>query len=73
VELKKISSTKKCPKCGGSTEILGESTVVHPPETGPQGIKLGLYKCKKCGKLFSDEKVIGGNRFTIRITEHIHE
>ena len=70
-----MSSIKKCPKCGGSTEIIGEGAFDYPPESGGQvqEIKLGIYKCKQCGNLFSDEKVIGKHRFSILVEEHIHE
>ena len=52
-----MSSIKKCPKCGGSTEILGEATAeFHPDSGGPvQEIKFILYKCKKCGNPFAGE------------------
>lgn len=52
--------SKKCPKCGGSTEIFARGLVdFHPDSGGPvQELKLNSYKCKRCGNLFSDNLLI---------------
>ncbi len=57
MESKKISSTKKCPKCEGSAKIVAETIAeFHPASGGPvQEIKLLSYKCTKCDHHFSDE------------------
>jgi len=60
VDLNKTSSIKKCPKCGGSTEIFADYIFDFHPDSGGlvQEIKLKVYKCKKCGNPFSDEMVL---------------
>jgi len=57
VELKKVSSIKSCPKCGGSGEKVGDAFVEFIRDSGGpvQEKQFKVYKCKKCDHPFSDE------------------
>jgi len=53
-----MSSIKKCPECGGRTEIFGDAFAEFWPKSGgvvQKNILLfKMYNCVKCGEKFSE-------------------
>lgn len=51
----------KCPECG-SVDLTGRGKDwrLNPDGNNPPRVRIQLFRCKFCGKIFADGEIVGG-------------